>query len=85
MVKLPRTPDAEIDSWLSCNDAALMGYPVQLEGHSLPIHLALTQTLPNFGLGDDLGNISICLIDYSEGKTDRSVHYSQSLSSTSFE
>ena len=67
MVKLPKSPEADIDKWLSGNAADLFGYPIKLEGHKLPINLALSQPLPNFGLNEDLSNISNCLIDYSEG------------------
>jgi hypothetical protein len=67
LVKLPKSPEADIDKWLSENGAELLGYPIKLEGHELPVHLALSQPLPNFGVNKDLSNISICLIDYSEG------------------
>ena len=73
LVKLPKSPEADINKWLSSNVAMMVCYPIKLKGHELPVHLARSQPLPNFGLDEDLSNISICLIDYSEGDVPQSI------------
>jgi hypothetical protein len=66
LVKLPTSNASQIDKFLEENPAEVCGEPIEIKGDH-PVVLAWSQPLPNFGLDESLENITVCLIDYSEG------------------
>jgi serine/threonine-protein kinase SRPK3 len=71
LVTIPEPTTSRIDEFIKSNPAQIYGPPLPLESLTLPLVFSCSQPLPYFDLGGSLEDISVRVVDYSEGNAYR--------------
>lgn len=67
LARIPHPPSQRIEEYIKSNPPSIYGPPLNLKSLPLPLIFSRSQPLPYFELGGSLENLSVCLMDYSEG------------------
>ena len=67
LVTIPRPETSRIDRYIRSNPPSIYGPPVNLGSSHLPLTFSRSEPLPYFELGGSIGDISVRLVDYSQG------------------
>ena len=68
LLSIPEPRASRISEYIKANPPAIYGPPLDLKSLNLPLVFSCSQPLPYFSLCESIEDISVRLIDYSEGE-----------------